>query len=714
MHRTANILDCSWFRLLLGGLLAVCIWLAPAALPGASPSTAAYPEGEAIAGFKPIASARDVCTRLGLELVREFSNLAGERRLCHVRAATTLTTAEIVARLKAEPTVEFAEPNYRRTLAAMPVPNDTQFPKQWPLQNLGQSVNGFPGAPGADIRFLAAWGMAKPDAGEIVVGILDSGIDLIHPDVAPNLWTNPGEIPWDSVDNDANGRVDDVNGYDFADGDAEPSDLVGHGTHLAGVIAAAANNAQGIAGTDFHARLLPLKITHNDGTLNVDAELAAIDYAVMMRNRGVNIVALNASFAGEFESFGEREAIQAAAAVGIVFCAAAGNGNSDNTAVPVFPANHRISNMIVVAASDSTDQLDFDSNYGTKVDLAAPGVDIYSAKPVWPVPYVSGSIPPVAATLTHGATPIPATAAVYSATTTGITATLHDCGYGSSPADFPPAVNGNIALIQRGNGTFATKVAYALLAGAKAAVIYNNTTGLVTANLNAPGKWIPAQSISQADGQALLAALPTTVTLANIPDQSRIYFFAAGTSAATPFVSAAVAFAARNFPNESASQRVARILNGVTPVGYLTGKVLTGGRLNLAGIVDPGGNDLPDWWETQYFGVIGINPSADPDEDHFTNLQEYRIGTQPDNPASKLAISKTAIVENSATRDFQITFPTATDVTYLVEFSDDLAAPSWTALGNDLAGTGTPATVTDPNAVKLHPTRFYRVRIIAP
>ena len=714
MHRTANILDCSWFRLLLGGLLAVCIWLAPAALPGASPSTAAYPEGEAIAGFKPIASARDVCTRLGLELVREFSNLAGERRLCHVRAATTLTTAEIVARLKAEPTVEFAEPNYRRTLAARPVPNDTQFPKQWPLQNLGQSVNGFPGAPGADIRFLAAWGMAKPDAGEIVVGILDSGIDLIHPDVAPNLWTNPGEIPWDSVDNDANGRVDDVNGYDFADGDAEPSDLVGHGTHLAGVIAAAANNAQGIAGTDFHARLLPLKITHNDGTLNVDAELAAIDYAVMMRNRGVNIVALNASFAGEFESFGEREAIQAAAAVGIVFCAAAGNGNSDNTAVPVFPANHRISNMIVVAASDSTDQLDFDSNYGTKVDLAAPGVDIYSAKPVWPVPYVSGSIPPVAATLTHGATPIPATAAVYSATTTGITATLHDCGYGSSPADFPPAVNGNIALIQRGNGTFATKVAYALLAGAKAAVIYNNTTGLVTANLNAPGKWIPAQSISQADGQALLAALPTTVTLANIPDQSRIYFFAAGTSAATPFVSAAVAFAARNFPNESATQRVARILNGVTPVGYLTGKVLTGGRLNLAGIVDPGGNDLPDWWETQYFGVIGINPSADPDEDHFTNLQEYRIGTQPDNPASKLAISKTAIVENSATRDFQITFPTATDVTYLVEFSDDLAAPSWTALGNDLAGTGTPATVTDPNAVKLHPTRFYRVRIIAP
>lgn len=681
---------------------------------------AAPPEGEALVGFKPTASAttaRDVCSKLDLELVRYYATLSRERPLCHVRSAT-LSTAELVTRLQNDPAVGFAEPNHRRTLAAMPVPNDTLFKRQWPLQNTGQYVNGYPGTPGADLAFLPAWGMTRPDAGTYVVGILDSGIDLIHPDLVPNLWTNPGEIPWDALDNDGNGRVDDVHGYDFADADADPTDIVSHGTHLAGVIAAAVNDAMGIAGAAYHARILPLKITHNDGTIDVASEIAAIDYAIMMKSRGVNIVALNASFSGPFNSVFESDAIQAAANAQIVFCAAAGNDNSDNTTVPVYPANHRLANMIVVAASDSTDQLDIDSNYGTKVDLAAPGVDIYSAKPVWPVPYISGSISPVTASLTHGPTAITATAAVYSATTPGLTATVHHCGYGATAADFPAAVSGNIALIQRGSSgggvTFPTKLYNAMMAGAKAAIFYNNVAGQITVTLNSPYNWIPAQSISLADGQALLAALPTTVTLANIPTQTSLYFFASGTSTATPFVSAAVAFAARNFPNETSSQRVARILNGVTPVGFLTGKVLTNGRLNLVGIVDPGANGLPDWWETQFFPAAGIDPAADPDGDHFSNLQEYSIGTQPNNPASTLVISQTAIVQTGELRDFRISFPTATGVSYRVEFNDSLTAASWTALGGDLAGTGSPATVTDPNAVTLHPTRFYRVRIISP
>jgi hypothetical protein len=211
----------------------------------------------------------------------------------------------------------------------------------------------------------------------------------------------------------------------------------------------------------------------------------------------------------------------------------------------------------------------------------------------------------------------------------------------------------------------------------------------------------------------LLAALPTTVTLANIPVQTSIYFFADGTSTATPFVSAAVAFAARNFPNESANQRVARILGGVTPVGFLTGKVVTGGRLDLSGIVDPGANAIPDWWESQYFPAVGIDPAADPDGDRFSNFQEYLLGTAPNNPASTLTISETAIVQNGDARDFRISFPTANGVTYRVEFLDPNVANLWMALGSDLIGTGSPATITDPNAVNLYPSRIYRVRLPA-
>lgn len=698
MSRAANIL--------LGGLLAA------AGLAGASLSAASSPDavaGEVIVAFKPAvtaAAARSCCAGHALQHVRNFPHLSSQRHVCHVRSATE-STAQIIARLQADPNVEFAEPNYRRTLTAMPKPNDTQFAKQWPLHNIGQTVNGYPGTPGVDIGFLTAWGMAKPDAGEIVVAVLDSGIDLTHPDLTANLWTNPAEVPGDGIDNDGNGYVDDSHGYDFADGDPDPADseptapndLLHHGTHTSGTIAAVTNNGRGIAGTAFSARLLPLKITHADLSISVDAILAGMNYAVMMKYRGVNIVAINASYGGSEESLGERDAIQAAGNAGIVFCAAAGNTTSDNTAVPFYPANLRLSNMIVVAASDADDSLAWFSNYGTKVDLAAPGRNIYSTKP--------------ATSVACGYSHYPGTELLYTATTPGLGGTLYDCGYGATAADFPPAVNGNIALIQRGAGVnFATKVTNAIAAGATAAIIFNNIADPPASppSLGSGGSWIPSVFITQADGQALLATTPTAVTVAAVTDP---YFFSDGTSAAAPFVSAAVAFAARNFPLETAAQRVARILNGVTPVGTLTGKVLTGGRLNLAGIVDPGANAIPDWWETQYFGTIGINPAADPDGDRFSNLQEYLIGTQPNNSASKLAIASVAIVPNGAARDFRITFPTATGVTYRVEFSDTLAAP-WTALGSDVTGTGAAATVSDPNAVKLHPRRFYRVRIISP
>ena len=137
----------------------------------------------------------------------------------------------------------------------------------------------------------------------------------------------------------------------------------------------------------------------------------------------------------------------------------------------------------------------------------------------------------------------------------------------------------------------------------------------------------------------------------------------------------------------------------------------TGGRLNLLNIVDTNANGLPDWWETDYFDAIGVNPNTDTDGDGMTNLQEYLAGTHPKNPASRLAITQTAFIPNGINRDFRLTFPSATGITYRVEFNDTLALNSWITLGADLTGNGTDLQATD-QAASTHSRRFYRVRVI--
>lgn len=704
------------------GVALVWAWMVTGVMAAGSAPSGEF-EGEVLVMFQPAAApaAIEACrTGLGAEVVRDFPAVSRHRgqSIQHLRSAAG--TAALVAGLSGNPAVAWVEPVRSRSLTAMPAPDDPQFVTQWALRNTGQFVNGVAGAAGADIRFLDAWGMAKPDAPQTVVALLDTGIDLSHLDLVPSLWTNPGEIPWDGLDNDANGRIDDVHGFNFIDNNGNPSDIDpagSHGTHLAGVIAAAANNSQGVAGAAYRTKLMPLRITGTNGLVNTAAEVAAIDYLVLMKSRGVNVVAINASYADPGYSFIEETAVQAAAAAGIVFCAAAGNDGTDNTAVPVYPANLRLANMLVVAASDSYDNLAWFSNYGTKVDLAAPGELIYSTRTIWPTqpPVPALPIVTVDASLTRGATEFDATPVLFSGTTAGLTRSLHACGKGLTAADFPAAVSGNIALIQRGDVAYSVKLTNAMKAGAKGVVIYNHEVSSITPTLVSANAWIPAVFVSLADGQALLAGLPANVTLANVPSTTEnAYKFAAGTSVATPFVTGAVAFAAAQFPNESAAQRVARVLNGTAPVGALAGRVLTGGRLDLTGIIDPGHNQIPDWWETDHFGVSGINAAADPDGDGFSNLQEYRIGTVPTNPASRLAVTETSVVTEGDGRHFRLTFPTAPDVIYRVECGTALAPGSWTPLGGEVTGTGTPATVTDPAPATLHPGRFYRVRILSP
>jgi len=662
----------------------------------------AYVEGEVIVTFKPPVTLNAAQQALGghsLALTKHFAGLSRERgRHTGLVRAKNRTTAELIAELSRDPAVELAEPNYLRWVTG--APNDTLFTNLWGLQNTGQSVNGFTGTAGDDIRFVAAWGLARPTTNQVVVAVIDTGVDYTHPDLAGNMWTNSGEIPGNGLDDDGNGYVDDYYGYDFADNLPNPTDSGYHGTHVAGTIAAVGNNQLGVIGVDYQARIMALRASSDGEMLPDSAIIEAIQYATIMKGRGVNIAAINESFGGGGSNSTERAAMQAAGNAGIIFCVAAGNSTSDNNTTPVYPANYRLTNMIVVAATDQNDTLAGFSNYGTNtVDLGAPGVNILSALPV----SQAGTL----AYVQQGATTYAANKLTYSGVTTGITATVYDCGLGN-PADFPTAVSNNIALIARGTLYFSDKVANAMAAGARAAVIYNNAPGNFSGTLQTSGNWIPAISISQADGLALQALLPATATVVNVPDPTQIYQYLDGTSMATPHVSGAVAFAAMNFPSETVTQRIQRILANVDVISGLNGKVRTGGRLNLQRIVDTDTNGLPDWWELQYFGhLTGTNPNADADHDGMSNLAEWLAGTNPTNASSCLRLI--AIPSNNPNA-FVVKWPSVAGKYYWLERSTNLLTGFNSVVQTNIAATAPTNTATD-TAILPGKARFYRVGV---
>ncbi|HZN03047.1 MAG TPA: S8 family serine peptidase, partial [Candidatus Polarisedimenticolia bacterium] len=327
-----------------------------------------YVEGEILVKFRcdaHVASRGPVRADVAGSTQRRFASGAELWRL-----GAGVAVQDALQRVKGMPGIEYAEPNW--LLHATRIPNDPFFPQQYGLANTGQEG----GEAGADIDAAGAWDISTGGA-SVIVAVVDTGIDLDHPDLVPNLWTNPDEIPGNLVDDDGNGRIDDVHGWDFVNDDGDPRDDEGHGTHVAGTIAAAGDNDLGVAGVAWRARLMALKILDASGTGTTSDAIQAIDYAAA---RGARI--LNASWGGGGFSMAMLESIRDAGAHEVLFVAAAGNDAADSDLVPFSPAGYDAPNVVAVAATDRHDHLAPFSNFGgTKVDLAAPGVDILSTLP---------------------------------------------------------------------------------------------------------------------------------------------------------------------------------------------------------------------------------------------------------------------------------------------------------------------------------------------
>ena len=280
-----------------------------------------------------------------------------------------VSQADLLSEFATDSRVEYIEPNYPVFATAVPV--DDRFGELWGLKNTGQSA----GRVGADISVVEAWDITQGSR-DVVVAVIDSGIDYRHPDLRNNMWRNVDEVPDNGIDDDSNGFVDDYFGYDFANGDGNPLDDDGHGTHTAGTIGAEGNNSLGVVGVSQKVSLMAVKFLGQNRGTTVDA-INAIYYAV---DNGADI--LSNSWGGGGYSNALKEAIEYANSRGVLFIAAAGNDANNNDQYPTYPASYNVENVISVANTDRRDGRAYRSNYGrTTVDLGAPGTDILSTLP---------------------------------------------------------------------------------------------------------------------------------------------------------------------------------------------------------------------------------------------------------------------------------------------------------------------------------------------
>ncbi len=278
--------------------------------------------------------------------------------------------------------VKYVEEDKIIKLNGKKIPDDPLFKKQWGLDNSRDT----------DIDMPEAWNK-KTDSSNVVVAVVDTGVDYNHEDLKRNIWENKKECTGrKGVDDDGNGYVDDCHGWNAVNDNGNPYDDNGHGTHVAGIIGAVGNNGKGVSGVNWHVKILPLKFMDSSGRGRTSDAIECIEYILDNIKKGVNIKVVNASWGSYQRSKALYDAIKKLKDNDVLFVAAAGNDKNNNDEKPFYPASYNLDNIISVAATDKDDNLADFSNYGqNSVDVAAPGVSILSTYPDNRYKYMSGT-----------------------------------------------------------------------------------------------------------------------------------------------------------------------------------------------------------------------------------------------------------------------------------------------------------------------------------
>ena len=333
-------------------------------------------------GFTLGKSEGSVLSDLGATVLDEFDTPGGLSKseageFLHVKLPAGTSVEQAMAALAKDERVEFAAPNHTYGLPdgeqGQGITNDPDASKLWGLHNEGQTG----GKADADIDAPEAWqihtGRSQAEGGHITA-VIDTGVAYNHPDLKDNMWVNPGEIAGDGIDNDGNGVIDDVHGYNAFANTGDPNDGHGHGSHCAGTIAGVGGNGVGVVGVNHKANIMAVKIFSDQGSTNAAAIIRGIQYA---SKNGARIT--SNSWGGGGANAGIEQAFKDSSALHII---AAGNSAYDNDKRPNYPSNYEGDHIVAVAATDHKDGIARFSQWGKKnVDLGAPGVDILSTVP---------------------------------------------------------------------------------------------------------------------------------------------------------------------------------------------------------------------------------------------------------------------------------------------------------------------------------------------